>query len=106
MVYYALSARIPQPRRCPILLAMKMTQPFSPPLRGQRYSVMPVNDPTIDIGRIDRHAAPRRAKLSRAERSRAEPGQARLSRATPSHAEPFPIRTHALRIFQRAFHIK
>lgn len=74
MVYYALSAH---------RHAMKMTRPFSLP-RGQRYSVMPVNNPTIDIARIDRHAgvvvvvvdSRGRAKRVRAVPCRAEPRQA------------------------------
>ncbi|KYN21129.1 hypothetical protein ALC57_06521 [Trachymyrmex cornetzi] len=57
MVYYALSEHLAGSRKCSLLLAMKMTRLVRPPLRGQRYSVMPVNDPTIDIVRIDRHAA-------------------------------------------------
>jgi len=51
------------------------------PLRGQRYSVMPVNDPTIDIARIDRRTA-----------CRAEPGRVEPSQTGPSQAGPEPRR--------------
>lgn len=74
MVYYALSARLPRARGCLAPPSHESDSAVRPPLRGQRYSVMPVNDPTIDIARIDRDA--RRGKLSRAEPSRARPGQA------------------------------
>jgi len=54
MVYYAVSAGL----QMPAPPSHENDSAVQPPLRGQRYSVMPVNDPTIDIALIDRHAAP------------------------------------------------
>lgn len=57
MVYYALSVH-PAGSQMPAPPSHESDLAVQPPLRGQRYSVMPVNDPTIDIARIDRHAVP------------------------------------------------
>lgn len=60
MVYYAVSAHLAA-RQIPAPPSHENDSAIQLPSRGQRYSVMPVNDPTIDIARIDRHAEPRRA---------------------------------------------
>lgn len=60
MVYYAMSAHLAA-RQTPAPPSHENDTTIQLPSRGQRYSVMPVNDSTIDIALIDRHAESRQA---------------------------------------------